>query len=192
MNAMAGALLMALVLSVTACTSEERDPTPSADDVPSSPSASQFASDRHSYELEVPAEWDVTEYDGTWTDFAQFSPGAEVPGEDVISAPDRSAFLVSNSMAIPDGVSSDEWLDELERRVGSGPSPDCKESATTEVVAGEPTRVVEHRCEDMVLVGRSLTHAGRGYYFTIGVPARDSTTAATLEGIVSSIGFVDP
>jgi len=192
MNAMARALLMALVLTMTACTSEKRDPTPSPDDLSSSPSSSQFASDRHSYRLEVPAEWDVTEYDGIWTDFAQLSPGAEVPGEDVISAPDRSAFLVSNSMAIPDGVSPDDWLDELERRVGSGPSPDCKESSATDVVAGEPTRVVEHRCEDMVIVGRSLTHGGRGYYFTIGVPTGDPTTAATLEGIVSSIEFVAP
>jgi hypothetical protein len=56
-------------------------------------------------------------------------------------------------------------------------------------VGGEPARVLEERCEDMHLVGRSLTRADRGYYFTIGYPSGDETTAATLEGVVASIGF---
>ena len=113
--------LTAFVIMLTSCTSEDSAGAPKATDVPSSPSASQFVSERHSYHLEVPAGWKVAEYGGTWTDFAQFSPGAEVPGEDVVSAPDGSGFLVSNSMAIPDGMSPDEWLAELERLVTSGP-----------------------------------------------------------------------
>ena len=188
---MAGALLTALVVTLTACTSDDGDGASPATDIPSSPSESRFASDRHSYDLEVPPEWDVMEYDGTWTDFAQFSPGAEVPGEDVVSSPDRSAFLVSNSMVIPEGMSADEWLAELERLIGPGPDPSCQVSTGTDVVGGEPAQVLEHRCEDISLVGRSLTHADRGYYFTMGFPAGDATTEATLEGIVASIGFVD-
>jgi hypothetical protein len=42
----------------------------------------------------------------------------------------------------------------------------------------------------MTVVGRSLTRGGRGYYFTIGFPAGDSTTEATLDGVVSSIRVV--
>lgn len=183
------ASVVLLVVALTACSSDGSDPTPSAESAASSPSASQFASERHSYHLEVPAQWDVTEYGGTWDDFAQFSPGAEVPGEDVVSPPDRSAFLVSNSMAIPEGMSPDEWLAELERRVGSGSRPGCRASSGTDVVGGEPARVLRERCEDMHVVGRSLTHADRGYYFTIGFPAGDSATAATLEEVVASIGF---
>jgi hypothetical protein len=180
---------MTLVVTLTACASDDDEPTSSTEDTPSSPSASQFVSDRHGYHLEVPAGWDVTEYGGTWTDFAQFSPGAEVPGEDVVSGPDSGAFLVSNSMVIPEGMSPDEWLAELEGLVGARTSPGCRGSTGTDVVAGEPARVIGQKCEDMHVVGRSLTHAGRGYYFTIGFPTGDSATEATLEGVVDSIGL---
>lgn len=186
-----GALLTALVITLTSCTSEDSEGAPKATDVPSSPSPSQFVSERHSYHLEVPAEWEVAEYGGTWTDFAQFSPGAEVPGEDVVSAPDGSGLLVSNSMTIPNDMSPDEWLAELERLVTSGPDKSCRESTGTDVVAGEQAIVTQHRCGVMDYVGRSLTHADRGYYFTMGFQAGNTGTKAALEGVVASIGFAD-
>ena len=185
-----GALVAAFAVALTSCTSEAREKTSSADDAPSAPTATEFASERHSYHLEVPAEWEVTEYDGTWTDLSQFSPGSEVVGEDVVSAPDQEAFLVSNSMAIPEGMSPDDWMAELERLVGSGP-PGCEGSKETGELAGEPTTVIRHECGDMSIVGRNLTHEGRGYYFTMGYPTGDSATEATLKEIVSSIGFAD-
>ena len=184
------ALLAAIVIMLTSCTSEDRAGAPKAD-VSSSQSASRFVSERHSYHFEVPAGWKVTEYGGTWADFAQFSSGAEVPGEDVVSAPDGSGFLVSNSMAIPNGMNPDGWLAELERLVTSGPDKSCQKTTDTEVVADEQARITRHRCEDMEYVGRSLTHADRGYYFTMGFQSGDSTIEATLEGIVASIGFTD-
>jgi hypothetical protein len=185
------AFLAALAITLTSCTSEDRQGELEASDVPSSQSASRFVSERHSYHLEVPAGWEVTEYGGTWTDFAQFSPGAEVPGEDVASAPDGSGFLVSNSMAIPNGMSPDDWLAELERAVTSGPDTSCQETTDTGVVAGDQARITRHRCADMGYVGRSLTHADRGYYFTMGFQSGDSTAEATLEGVVGSIRFTD-
>lgn len=183
--------LTAFVIMLTSCTSEDSEGAPKPTDVPSSPSASQFASERHSYHLEVPAGWKVAEYGGAWTGFDQFSPGAEVPGEDVVSAPDGSGFLVSNSMAIPNGMSPDEWLAELEGLVASGPTKSCRDSTDTDVVAAEQARITQHRCADMDYVGRSLTHAARGYYFTMGFQSGDTTTKATLEGIVASIEFAD-
>jgi len=183
------AILIAFVIMLTSCTSEESSGTPKTTDVPSSQSASQFVSERHSYHLEVPAGWKVAEYGGTWTDFAQFSPGAEVPGEDVVSAPDGSGFLVTNSMAIPRGMSPDEWLAELERLVTTGPNNSCRQTTDTDVVAGEQTTITRHLCAHMEYVGRSLTHGDRGYYFTMGVQSGNSTTKATLEGVVASIGF---
>jgi hypothetical protein len=183
------ASLIAFVIMLTSCTSEESSGTSKTTGVPSSQSASQFVSERHSYHLEVPAGWKVVEYGGTWTDFAQFRPGAEVPGEDVVSAPDGSGFLVSNSMTIPQGMSPREWLAELERLVTSGPTKSCRESTDTDVVAGEQATITQHRCADMDYVGRSLTHAERGYYFTMGFQSGDPTTKATLEGVVASIGF---
>jgi len=183
--------LAAFVIMLTSCTSEDGEGATKATDVPSSPTVSQFVSDRHSYHLEVPAGWKVAEYGGTWTDLAQFSPGAEVPGEDVISAPGGSAFLVSNSMAFPDDTSPHEWLAKLERLVASGPTKSCRESTDTDVVAGERARITQHRCADMDYLGRSLTHAGRGYYFTLGFQSGDTTTKATLESIVASGGFAD-
>jgi hypothetical protein len=183
--------LTAFVIMLTSCTSEGSEGTPKPTEVPSSPSASQFVSERYSYHLQVPAGWKVAEYGGNWTDLAQFSPGAEVPGEDVISAPDGSGFLVSNSMAIPNGMSPDEWLAELERLITPGPTKSCRESTDTDVVASEQAKITQHRCADMDYVGRSVTHADRGYYFTMGFPSGDTTTKATLERVVASIGFAD-
>ena len=183
--------LTALVIMLASCSSEDSAGAPKATDVPSSLSATQFVSERHSYHLEVPAGWKVAEYGGTWTDVAQFSPGAEVPGEDVVSGPAGSGFLVSNSMAIPEGMSPDEWLAKLERLVTSGPTESCRESADIDIVAGEQARITQHQCADMDYVGRSLTHADRGYYFTMGFHSGDTTTKATLEGVVASIGFAD-
>ena len=185
------ALLTALVITLTSCSSEDSEEAPRATDAPSSPSATQFVSERHSYHLEAPPGWKVVEYGGTWTDFAQFSPGAEVPGEDVVSAPDGKGFLVSNSMAIPNGTSPDEWLAGLERLVSSGSTKSCRQSTDTDVVAGEQARITQHRCAEMDYVGRSLTHADRGYYFTMGFQSGDTTTRATLEGVVASMGFAD-
>ena len=185
------ALLTALVITVTSCTREESEGPPKATDVSPSPSTSRFVSERHSYDIEVPVGWKVAEYGGTWTDFAQFSPGAEVPGEDVVSASDGKGFLVSNSMAIPNGMSPDEWLAELERLVSSGSIKGCRESTDTDVVAGEQARITQHRCAEMDYVGTSLTHADRGYYFTMGFQSGDATTKATLEGVVDSVRFAD-
>ena len=189
-------LLATLAFALCSCTAEDSAPTSRADsqetEDKATPSATAFESDRHLYRLEVPTGWTVAEYEGTWKDFKQFSPGGEVPGEDVVSAPGVQAFLVANSMAIPTGTSAADWVAELQRLVGSGRDRGCRESNGTAIVAGEPATIVVHRCEDMTLVGRSLTHGSRGYYFTIGYPAGDAGTAATLDGVVSSIRFVDP
>jgi hypothetical protein len=184
-----------ITATLVSCSTGQPSGTPGATDapLPSSPTASPstFESERHGYRLEVVPGWDVTEYTGTWTSFKQFSPGAEVPGEDVVSSPDGGSFLVANAMVTPKGMTSSDWLAALDRLVARGPDPSCSVRTDTDVLAGERARIVVHRCEEMTIVGRSLTHGGRGYYFTIGFPAGDSATEATLEGIVASIRFVD-
>ena len=186
-----GTLLTALLITLTACGSDDGEGSPKATEKTSSPSSNEFVSPRHSYHFEVPAKWKVDEYDGTWTDFAQFSPGSDVPGEDVVSSPGSSGFLVSNSMAIPQGMSPDRWLAELDRLTSSGPSKACRMTTRTGVVAGERAAITQHRCADMVYIGRSMTHADRGYYFTMGFPPGDTTTKTTLDRVVASIGFAD-
>lgn len=186
-----GALLTALVITLTACASNDGEGSSKAPEKTSSPSSSEFVSQRHSYHFELPAGWKVTEYDGTWTSFTQFSPGGEVPGEDVVSSPGSGGFLVSNSMAIPRGMSPESWLAELDRLVSSGPAKTCQVTTDTGVLAGERAAITQHRCADMVYIGRSVTHAGRGYYFTMGFQPGDTSTKATLEGVVASIGFAD-
>jgi hypothetical protein len=195
-----GALLAASAHLLTACTSvDSDDATPSTDaqaapsiDVQTPPSPISFESERHSYRLELPTGWEVAEYGGTWTSFEEFVPGGEVPGEDVASSPGGTGFLVANSMEIADETSSAAWLGELERLVRTGLGPECQLTTDTVVLAGERATIARHRCEGMTVVGRSLTHADRGYYFTIGFPTGDTATATTLDGIVSSIRFVDP
>ena len=151
----------------------------------------RFESSRHGYSLLVPAGWEVTEYEGVWTHLDQFSPGAEVPGEDVIAPPDLTAFLVTDSMAIPSGMSSQEWLTALAGLVEAGIPPECSTSVQRGVFAGESATIVDQRCDDSVIVGRSLTHDRRGYYFTILFPAGDRAAEASLDEMVASIEFTD-
>jgi hypothetical protein len=63
--------------------------------------------------------------------------------------------------------------------------------AGTDTVAGEPATVVEQPCEGSIVIGRSVTHEGRGYYFTIRFPADDAAVRETLERLVRSIRFAD-
>lgn len=176
-------------LMLAACSSE----SPSSAESPSmssSPSRT-FESSRHAYRVEVPPGWDVTEYEGTWTRLAQFSPRAEVPGEDVLAPPDLSSFLVSNSMEIPAGLAAAEWQEAFDALVAAGLTAECPGTTGSEIVAGEAATVVEQPCEGSIIIGRSLTHQGRGYYFTIRFPADDAAVRVTLERLVRSIRFAD-
>jgi hypothetical protein len=165
---------------------------PSASTAPSpwgTPSPITFVSTRHAYSVEVPSGWFVNEYEGTWTSLEQFNPAAEVPGEDAITVLGFDSFLVVNAMAIPDGMTAADWLTAFDARVAAGVSPDCPVSTSEGTVAGEPATIGEQACDGSILIGRSLTHAGRGYYFTTRHAADDAAAKAILEQIVASIRF---
>jgi hypothetical protein len=186
-------VLAANVLALTSCTStssDSADAAPATDAQAVAPTTS-YESERHAYRLELPPEWEITEYDGAWTRLGQFNPPGEVPGEDVASGPLGSGWLVANSMALAQGMSPADWLTRLDRRVRSGLPPGCRLTSGSDVLDGEPVVVGRNRCDGMTIVGRSLAHAGRGYYFTIGFRTGDSTSGDTLDGIVASIRFVD-
>ena len=157
-------------------------PPPSTDALPE-----MFQSARHGYRLEVPPRWEVNEYVGTWTDLQQFSPGAEVPGEDVVATVDRSSFLVMNSMEIPAGTSPDEWRSAFDAIVASELSSDCEVTTSDGVLAGQPATVVEQTCDGAVIRGHSLVHNGRGYYFTTRAPENDVEALALIDDLTESI-----
>jgi hypothetical protein len=50
--------------------------------------------------------------------------------------------------------------------------------------------VVEDTCDDDVILGRSLVHGGRGWYFTTR-GTDDAATTALLDDLVASIEFTD-
>lgn len=164
-------------------------PTSTVTRAEATPSPTPFESERHAYTALIPAGWQVTEYEGEWTKLDQFSPGAEVPGEDVIARPDLSAFLVMDSMPIPDGMSPKDWLEAFNDLVEAGIPPDCSTSVDRGVFASEPATVVEQQCDGLMITGRSLTHERRGYYFTIVFPEGDGAAEAALDAIVTSVRF---
>lgn len=179
--------LLTIGLTLAACSSEA--PSAAAPPASSSDPPRTFESTRHGYSVEVPPGWDVTEYEGTWKSLEQFAPGAEVAGEDVVAPTDLSSFLVSNSMRIPPKMAASEWLAAFDALVAAGFNSKCPGTTGTGAVAGEPATVVEQPCDGSIIIGRSLTHEGRGYYFTIRFPAGDATTEATFDGLVASIRF---
>ncbi|MGH3658125.1 MAG: hypothetical protein ACRDUA_15835, partial [Micromonosporaceae bacterium] len=144
-------LLAALVMMMTACASADSGPGPEPDAAPAttgkatpSPSPGStgaFESDRHAYRLDVPPGWEVTEYDGTWTRWDQFMPGSAVPGEDVVAAPDIDAWLVANSMEMPDGTRPAAWMTQLDRLVDSGRPPGCQQATGRHVLGGRPATI---------------------------------------------------
>jgi hypothetical protein len=50
---------------------------------------------------------------------------------------------------------------------------------------------VQQVCAEAAVVGRSLVHAGRGYYFTTMSPHPDAASAAVVEDLASSIEFTN-
>ena len=184
-------------IAIVGCGSSEGDEeaggstTASTSPAPSTAAPLTFESARHLYRLEVPAGWRVTEYDGTWTDLEQFNPGAEVPGEDVVAPTSISSFLVVNSMAIPEGMSAADWVTAFDAAVATGFTETCPGTTRAGELAGESATIVEQPCEGSVIIGRSLTHEGRGYYFTTRGPSDDLDSEAMLENLVASIAFVN-
>lgn len=162
-------------------------PSPST----SASSGDVFESSRHAYRAEVPVGWIVHEYDGSWEALTQFSPGGEIPGEDAIAPPDFSSFLVMNSMAIPAGMTDREWLAAFEAMVEAGLPADCPGKTQSGTFAGEPATILAQTCADSRIVGRSLVHGGRGYYFTTKSPAADPAREAVVDDLAASIEFTD-
>ena len=165
-------------------------PPPSTSTRPSvSPTPDVFESTRHGYRVEVPASWFVNEYNGSWDSLAQFIPGGEIPGEDAVAPPNFSSFLVMNSMAIPAGTTDREWLSAFEALVAAGLPANCPGTARPDTFAGEPATILEQTCTDVAIIGRSLVHGGRGYYFTTMSPHPDAASEATVERLAASIEF---
>ncbi len=181
---------IALTLTLASCASDSDD---AAQEPGGQTAASQtvFESERHAYELHLPARWQVTEYGGAWTSIAQVTPPGDVPGEDVASSLDGTGWLVVNSMPIPEKLSPSDWIARLDQQVKSTLGKDCPLTTSADVLAGEPATMGSHQCDGKTVVGRTLAHAGRGYYFTIGYPTDDTSTMSTLNDIVASIRFVD-
>jgi hypothetical protein len=174
--------------TVTAADSGASSSSPSTTSSASA-GAESFESTRHGYRVDVPSGWVVNEYPGSWEDLAQFTPGAEVPGEDAIAPRDFSSFLVMNSMPIPAHMSGAKWEAAFESIVAAGLPADCSTTTGSGTFAGEPATIVEQICKDVAVAGRSLVHGGRGYYFTTLSPHPDPASAAVVEKLASSIEF---
>ena len=156
-----------------------------------SPLAAVFESTRHGYRVEVPAGWSVNEYDGSWDSLSQFIPGGEIPGEDAVAPPDFRSFLVMNSMAIPTGMTDSDWLSAFGATVAAGMPADCPGTTRSGTFAGEPAHILEQTCAGSTIIGRSLVHGGRGYYFTTKSPHPDPASEAIVDKLAASIGFTD-
>jgi hypothetical protein len=86
-------------------------------------------------------------------------------------------------------MSGTEWEATFEDIVAAGLPADCATTTRRGTFAGEPATIVEQICKDVAVVGRSLVHAGRGYYFTTLSPFPDPAGAAVVDGLASSIEF---
>jgi hypothetical protein len=191
----------ALALALAACSSggsaestagsAAASSAPSVAASPSPPAGEVFVSSRHGYQVAVPEGWRVKEFGGTWESLDQFSPGSEVPGEDVVGPIGLAAFMVMDSMAIPEGTTPEEWLADFNARVMDGLPENCPGTVGSGEVAGEPATVIEQPCGRAVVVGRSLVHGDRGYYFTTMHTEDDLEAKAILDEVVASVTFTD-
>jgi len=150
-----------------------------------------FTSERHGYRVNVPRNWHVYDYEGEWTELEEFRPGSEVPGEDVIAPPPLFPFLVMNSMSIPDGVSEDEWRMQFDSLVEAALPEDCPGVSEQGTVAGVEATVITQDCDGFLMIGRSLAHNGRGYYFTTRSSSDDAASITLLKDLVASVQFIE-
>jgi hypothetical protein len=149
-----------------------------------------FESSRHGYRVEVPPGWVVNDYDGSWESLSQFTPGGEIPGEDVIAPPGFGSFLVMNSMEVPTAMVATAWQSTFEALVAAGLPPDCPGTSRSGSFAGESATILEQSCAGKHIVGRTLVHAGRGFYFTTLSP-QDPAAEAIVARLAASIAFTD-
>lgn len=166
-------------------------PAPSISPSTQAPTTQTVESARHGYRVEVPAGWTFHEYEGAWNSLSQFTPGGEIPGEDAVAPPDFSSFLVMNSMAIPAGMTDSKWLATFEALVSAGLPADCPGTTRSGTFAGEPATILEQTCNSAAIVGRSLVHDGRGYYFTTMSPYPDPTRNAIVDRMAASVEFIE-
>ena len=96
-----------------------------------------------------------------------------------------------NSMAIPAGTTDSEWLSAFEALVVAGLPTDCPGTTQSGTFAGEPATILEQTCADATIVGRSLVHGGRGYYFTTKSPPADPASEAIVGALAASIRFTE-
>jgi hypothetical protein len=195
----AAAAVVVLLLGVSACGSDDTvedgaatSLTPTATTTPTTTAAASltYESTRHPFRVAIPEDWQLTSVDGTWTSFDQFVVGEAVPGEEVLGTPDRATFLVVNSMVLADGVSPEQWAADFAALVGEATFEGCARTTGEGSVDGEPAVVAEDACNGDILVGRSLVHGGRGWYFTTR-GADDPTTVALLDDVAASIDFTE-
>ncbi|HEY5886833.1 MAG TPA: hypothetical protein VIT24_03845, partial [Acidimicrobiales bacterium] len=101
-----------------------------------------------------------------------------------------ATFLVVNSMALPEGTTPAAWTAAFGALVADGLVDGCTRTSGEGSVAGETAHVVADTCDDDVIIGRSLVHGSRGWYFTTR-GTDDAATAALLDDLVASIEFTD-
>ena len=96
-----------------------------------------------------------------------------------------------NSMAIPTEMTAAAWLSTFEALVAAGLPADCPGTPRSGTFAGEPATILEQTCAGKNIVGRTLVHAGRGYYFTTLSPHPDPAIEAIVERLAASIELTD-
>jgi len=96
-----------------------------------------------------------------------------------------------NSMELPTAMTGDQWRSSFEALVVAGLPPDCPGTSRSSSFAGETATILEQSCAGKHIVGRTLVHAGRGYYFTSMAPDEDPAAEAIVERLVASIAFTD-
>src|SRR5690606_16413569 len=103
--------------------------------------------------------------------------------------PDRSDFLVMNSMEIPSDTSPEAWWSAFDAIVASELTSGCEVMTADGALAGQPATVVEQTCDDAIIRGHSLVHDGRGYYFTTRALVDDAEAIARIDELTESIEF---
>jgi hypothetical protein len=137
-------------------------PSSTAPDATSSSAApamvKTFASSLHGYSVGYPEGWTPIPATALW----EPSPASEGSYDRIINAPDGGMFRVTSAL-IPDGVSTDDWIDQF---MTQADDPGCAPVRSTQpviVIDGQRGRIRDScgEVEATVVVGR------RVYLFTL-------------------------
>jgi len=159
-------------------------PRPILEPVSAPPGWPTFRSSRFGYSIEHPAAFAAVEVDGTYNPTSGLPMNA--PGTDVLNDPGVAQVGIVR-LAVGQGITIDEWRNEVRVKDSSCPDPDIVASTT---IDGAPAAVELGHCLERYLAVAYVVRGSFGYLLEWSSPqGSEGADLVTFREILGSMRF---